>query len=110
MLEQFYHKEENLILFQMFEILCDHSHKGMLYSEICKLYNTKFASSKKRCAQQSVKLTNLDVAHYSKKLEKIGFVTSNNSNTAEKVICLRKMDKLQKNEALMKPDWQTIFP
>jgi hypothetical protein len=66
----------------------------MIYHEICKKYNEKYASSKKRCAQQSVKLTNLDVAHYSKKLEKIGFVTASNANSAEKVIILRKTDRI----------------
>jgi hypothetical protein len=52
----------------------------------------------------------MDVAHYSKKLEKIGFVTSSNSNTAEKIITLRKTDRLEASEALRTPDWQSIFP
>ena len=96
LLEQFYKREENLILFHMYQILCQHSHKELVYSEICTKYNEKFAQSKKRCAQQSAKLTTLDVAHYCKKLEKIGFVNSVcNSNTSEKKISLRKRELLK---------------
>ena len=57
-----------------------------------------------------MKLTNLDVAHYSKKLEKIGFVTSNSSSTAEKVISLRKTDRVKAQAGKMGADWQSIFP
>ncbi len=50
------------------------------------------------------------MAHYSKKLEKIGFVTSSNSNTVEKLIKLRKTDRVEASEAFMTPDWQLILP
>jgi hypothetical protein len=56
------------------------------------MYNDKYAS-KKRCAQQTVKLTTLDVAHYCKRLEKIGFVKcSGKSTTSEKKITLMKRE------------------
>ena len=51
LLEQYYKRDENDILFQMYEILCSNADKSMHYSEICKKYNEKYASSKKRCAQ-----------------------------------------------------------
>jgi hypothetical protein len=51
LLEQFYKKDENVVLFQVYEIICRHGHgKEMLYTEICSRYNEKYASTKKRCA------------------------------------------------------------
>jgi hypothetical protein len=50
MLEQFYKRDENVILYQMYEILCACESRQMNYSEICKRYNEKYANSKKRCA------------------------------------------------------------
>ena len=50
MLEQFYKRDENVILYQMYEILCASESRQMNYSEICKRYNEKYANSKKRCA------------------------------------------------------------
>lgn len=97
LLEQFYKKDENVVLFQVYEVICRHGQgKEMLYTEICSRYNEKYASTKKRCAQQSVKLNTLDIAHYCKKLEKIGFVdTTTNATTSEKKISLRKREALK---------------
>jgi hypothetical protein len=50
LLEQYYKREENVILFQMYDILCATPERHMIYSEICKLYNEKYAQTKKRCA------------------------------------------------------------
>ena len=50
LLEQYYKRDENVILYQMYEILCAMPDRQMIYSEICKLYNEKYAQSKKRCA------------------------------------------------------------
>lgn len=112
LLEQFYKKDENVVLFQVYEIICRHGHgKEMLYTEICSRYNEKYASTKKRCAQQSVKLNTLDIAHYCKKLEKIGFVdTTTNATTSEKKISLSKREALKHSQSLMTPDWDLIFP
>jgi hypothetical protein len=78
----------------------------MLYNEICSKYNEKYANSKKRCALQSAKLTTLDVAHYCKKLEKIGFVSSAcNASTSEKRVTLRKRDTLRNLKPLFALDW-----
>ena len=111
LLEQFYKRDENVVLFHLYDILCRNSHREMVYSEICSQYNDQFASSKKRCAQQSVKLTTLDIAHYSKKLEKIGFVISTcNSNTSEKKIRLRKADQLQKSQTSFTLDLNYVIP
>jgi len=49
LLEQFYKRDENVVLFQIFEIICAGGEE-MLYSEICKKYNERHASTKKRCA------------------------------------------------------------
>jgi len=96
LLEQFYKREENLILFHVYDILCLNPNRALVYSEICSKYNEKYAQSKKRCGVQFVKLTTLDVAHYCKKLEKIGFVNSVcNATTSEKKISLRKRDILK---------------
>jgi hypothetical protein len=51
LLEQYYKREENVILFQMYDILCATPERHMIYSEICKLYNEKYVQTKKRCAQ-----------------------------------------------------------
>ena len=48
MLEQFYKKEENPVLFNLHKVICDNSDRELTYTEICKKYNEKFASSKKR--------------------------------------------------------------
>jgi hypothetical protein len=50
LLEQYYKRDENVILFQMYDILCATPDRHMIYSEICKLYNEKYAQTKKRCA------------------------------------------------------------
>jgi hypothetical protein len=50
LLEQYYKRDENVILFQMYDILCAMPDRHMIYSEICKLYNEKYVQSKKRCA------------------------------------------------------------
>lgn len=112
LLEQFYKKDENVVLFQMYEVICRHGQgKEMMYTEICNRYNEKHASTKKRCAQQSVKLNTLDIAHYCKKLEKIGFVnTTTNATTSEKKISLSKREALKASQTLMTPDWDQIFP
>lgn len=78
LLEQFYKREENVILFQVYEIICHNSTKDLVYSEICTKFNDKYAS-KKRCALETQKLTTLDIAHFCKKLEKLGFVSSANN-------------------------------
>lgn len=80
-----------------------------MYSEIFKKYNDIYAQSKGKRTQQSnsnqaagqqvstAKLTNLDVAHYCKKLEKCGFIKSyNNVSTSEKKIQLTQREKLKK--------------
>ena len=86
-----------MVLFQVYDVLCKYGeNRDMLYTEICSKYNEKYASTKKRCAQQSVKLNTLDIAHYCKKLEKIGFVDTNtNATTSEKKISLRKREALK---------------
>lgn len=77
----------------MYDILCQNAPRDLVYSEICSQYNQKYASSKKRCAHSSAKLTTFDIAHYCKKLEKIGFVNSVcNQSTSEKKISLKKSD------------------
>lgn len=35
LLEQFYKREENAILFQVYEVLCNNSERDLVYSEIC---------------------------------------------------------------------------
>jgi hypothetical protein len=35
LLEQFYKREENAILFQVYEVLCRNSERDLVYSEIC---------------------------------------------------------------------------
>lgn len=112
LLEQFYKKDENVVLFQVYEVICRHGQgKEMLYTEICNRYNERYASTKKRCASQSVKLNTLDIAHYCKKLEKIGFVnTTTNATTSEKKISLSKREALKASQSLMTPDWDLIFP
>lgn len=50
LLEQFYKRDENIVLFHVFDILCEQPEKKVLYNDICSRYNEKFASSKKRCA------------------------------------------------------------
>lgn len=109
LLEQFYKKEENVILFHMYDVLCQNSYRDLVYSEICQKFNDKYAS-KKRCAQESEKLNTFDVAHYCKKLEKIGFVTSaTNEKTSEKKITLRKREHAGMIQSLFKPDWSVIL-
>jgi hypothetical protein len=56
-------------------------------------------------------MNTLDIAHYCKKLEKIGFVdTTTNATTSEKKISLRKREALKHSQSLMTPDWDQIFP
>lgn len=50
MLEQFYKKDENPILFNLYKVICNKSSKELTYTEICKKYNSEFASSRKRTA------------------------------------------------------------
>jgi hypothetical protein len=53
----------------------------------------------------------LDIAHYCKKLEKIGFViTTTNATTSEKKISLRKRETLKHTQSLLVPDWNLILP
>eukprot|EP00347_Sterkiella_histriomuscorum_P000823 403374378 len=103
-LEQFYKREENTILFNLYNILCTYAaHKDLVYSEICKKYNDIYAQSKaKKSAnlniQTTQKLTTLDVAHYCKKLEKCGFIKSqSNISSSEKKISLSKREQIKKS-------------
>eukprot|EP00347_Sterkiella_histriomuscorum_P013500 403364481 len=103
-LEQFYKREENTILFNLYNILCTYAaHKDLVYSEICKKYNDIYAQSKaKKPAnlniQTTQKLTTLDVAHYCKKLEKCGFIKSqSNISSSEKKISLSKREQIKKS-------------
>lgn len=94
-----------MILFHVYDILCSNAQRDLVYSEICAKYNERYAQSKKRCGVQYVKMTTLDVAHYCKKLEKIGFVNSVcNATTSEKKISLRKRDLLKAQQARFVPD------
>ena len=48
MLSQFYKKDENAILFNLYRIVCENGQRELMYSDICKKYNEKYASSKKK--------------------------------------------------------------
>lgn len=99
-----------MILFHVYDILCSNAGRDLVYSEICAKYNERYAQSKKRCGVQYVKMTTLDVAHYCKKLEKIGFVNSVcNATTSEKKISLRKRDLLKTQQARFIPDLSQLF-
>ena len=51
LLGQFYKREENVVLFHIYDIICQNAqNRELLYSEICSKYNEKYASTKKRCA------------------------------------------------------------
>jgi hypothetical protein len=51
LLELFYKRDENMVLFQVYDVICRHGkEREMLYTEICNKYNDKYASTKKRCA------------------------------------------------------------
>ncbi|CDW77868.1 UNKNOWN [Stylonychia lemnae] len=107
--QQFYKKEENAILFNLYNIICQNAMtKDLVYSEICKKYNEKYAQSKGKRTHSNnkemesnntnytAKLTTLDVAHYCKKLEKCGFIHSHsNISTSEKKISLAKREKIK---------------
>jgi hypothetical protein len=52
MLEQFFTKEENPVLFGLYKIICQNSDHHLTYNDICKKYNESLTSSRKRNQQQ----------------------------------------------------------
>ena len=57
MLTQFYKREENQVLFNLYQTICQETARQqakqptpvyLSYSELCKLFNARYASSKKR--------------------------------------------------------------
>lgn len=76
MLEEYYKKEENNMLFSLYDLLCKNAHKKATYLSICKWFNEENSSAnRKRSNKAQEKIVSQDVAHYCKKLEKCGFVT-----------------------------------
>jgi len=53
---------------------CDEIKESMGYTELCNLYNRIYKTSNKHSQNKEEKLKTGDVAGYSKKLEKLGFV------------------------------------
>lgn len=47
LLQQFYKKEENPILFNLYKVICENSNKELTYTDICNKYNQTFATRKR---------------------------------------------------------------
>lgn len=63
------------------------------YTELTNIYNKQYKTSNKHSQNKEEKLKPRDVAGYSKKLEKLGFVTIGQmKNSSERVVKLRAME------------------
>lgn len=114
MLEQFFRRDKNEVLFKLFSIILDSmchprssaNHKGkqgprlrfMHYQQICDLYNRQYKTSNKKSQNKEEKLKTVDVAGYCKKLMKLGFLNIENHRTSsEKFVSLKFMQPYWEN-------------
>jgi len=70
----------------------DDLRESMGYTELCNQYNKQYKTSNKHSQNKEEKLKTVDVAGYSKKLEKLGFVEIGQmKNSSERVVRLKSM-------------------
>ena len=101
MLAQFYEKENNQIIFGLYDTICQETlaasqkkeQKHFSYSKLVTTFNSIQVQLRKRNQKSYEKIAHKDAAHYCKKLEKCGFLSCQcQDKSSEKRISLRPQE------------------